>query len=557
MAVSKVAIVGRPNVGKSSIFNWLAGRRLAIVDDMAGVTRDRLMTLIEHNGRFFELIDTGGMGIQDVDNLTSEVERQIEMGIEEADLLLFVVDTRAGMIGLDQVVAERLRKVDKPVLLIANKADHPGLDIEAEEFHKLGRGWLLRVSVLQNRHKEDLLDAILERLPDVEHTPEAAKMKIAIVGRRNVGKSTFVNTLARAERCIVSEVPGTTRDSVDVHFELDGQTFIAIDTPGLRRQKSVRTDIDFYGTHRAQRSIRRADVVLHFLDCSQGISKVDKQLSQYIEDNYKPCVFVVNKWDLLKDQMPTDRWVRYLRQNFPKMSYAPIAFVTGQTGKNVKTLLNHAQMLFKQSHTRVTTASLNRLVQAAIKKHEPHLYSNKRPRIYYATQITAPPPTIVAMCNIPEGFSSSYRRYLMGVLRDYLPFGEVPIKVYFQKRQSLEEGAKRPKEEGPPDMSKVQVYAFDDDGNPIDPNEMAMQDGDELDREDFLDEDFADEFEDDDMLEEEFAEDEVVEIKGYDLHPDTLRAEENTPHAEENTDDSSVENPEGNTPEEAEEKPPE
>lgn len=550
MAVSKVAIVGRPNVGKSSIFNWLAGRRLAIVDDMAGVTRDRLMTLIEHNGRFFELIDTGGMGIQDVDNLTSEVERQIEMGIEEADLLLFVVDTRAGMIGLDQVVAERLRKVDKPVLLIANKADHPGLDIEAEEFHKLGRGWLLRVSVLQNRHKEDLLDAILERLPDVEHTPEAAKMKIAIVGRRNVGKSTFVNTLARAERCIVSEVPGTTRDSVDVHFELDGQTFIAIDTPGLRRQKSVRTDIDFYGTHRAQRSIRRADVVLHFLDCSQGISKVDKQLSQYIEDNYKPCVFVVNKWDLLKDQMPTDRWVRYLRQNFPKMSYAPIAFVTGQTGKNVKTLLNHAQMLFKQSHTRVTTASLNRLVQAAIKKHEPHLYSNKRPRIYYATQITAPPPTIVAMCNMPEGFSSSYRRYLMGVLRDYLPFGEVPIKVYFQKRQSLEEGAKRPKEEGPPDMSKVQVYAFDDDGNPIDPNEMAMQDGDELDREDFLDEDFADEFEDDDMLEEEFAEDEVVEIKGYDVHPDT-------PRAVENTDESSVENPEGNTPEEAEEKPPE
>jgi GTP-binding protein len=520
MAVSKVAIVGRPNVGKSSIFNWLAGRRLAIVDDMAGVTRDRLMTLIEHNGRFFELIDTGGMGIQDVDNLTSEVERQIAVGIEEADLLLFVVDTRSGMTSLDQVVAERLRKVDKPVLLIANKADYPGLDIEAEEFHKLGRGWLLRISVLQNRHKEDLLDAILERLPDIDYSPEAAKMKIAIVGRRNVGKSTFVNTLARAERCIVSEVPGTTRDSVDVHFELDGQTFIAIDTPGLRRQKSVRTDIDFYGTHRAQRSIRRADVVLHFLDCSQGISKVDKQLSQYIEDNYKPCVFVVNKWDLLKDQMPTDRWVRYLRQNFPKMSYAPIAFVTGQTGKNVKSLLNHAQMLYKQAQTRVTTASLNRLVQAAIKKHEPPLYSNKRPRIYYATQITAPPPTIVAMCNIPEGFSPSYRRYLMGILRDYLPFGEVPIKVYFQKRQSVEEGAKRSREEGAPDMSQVQVYAFDDDGNPIDPNEQIRQDSAEYESEDFLEEEFAEEFEEDEMQEEEFAEDEVVEIKGYDQHPD-------------------------------------
>jgi GTPase len=523
MAVPKVAIVGRPNVGKSSIFNWLAGRRLAIVDDMAGVTRDRLMTLVEHNGRFFELVDTGGMGIQDVDNLTAEVERQIEFGIEEADLLLFVVDTRLGLTSLDQIVAERLRKVDKPVLLVANKTDHPGLDIEADEFHKLGRGWLLRVSVLQNRHKEDLFDAILERLPDVDYSPEAAKMKIAIVGRRNVGKSTFVNTLAQADRCIVSEVPGTTRDSVDVHFELDGQTFIAIDTPGLRRQKSVRTDIDFYGTHRAQRSIRRADVVLHFLDCTQGISKVDKQLSQYIEENYKPCVFVVNKWDQLKDQMPTDRWVRYLRQNFPKMTYAPIAFITGQSGKNVKALLNHSQMLFKQSHTRVTTSSLNRLVQAAIKKHEPPLYSNKRPRIYYATQITAPPPTIVAMCNLPEGFSPSYRRYLLGILRDYLPFGEVPIKVYFQKRQSSMEAGPRQREDGPPNMDDVEVLAFDDDGNPIDPHADPRERFEEEEgRVDILDEDFADEFEDEEYEEEELDGDDVIEIKGYDKHPDDV-----------------------------------
>ena len=490
---------------------------------MAGVTRDRLMTLLEHNGRFFELVDTGGMGIQDVDNLTAEVERQIEFGIEEADLLLFVVDTRLGLTSLDQIVAERLRKVDKPVLLVANKTDHPGLDIEADEFHKLGRGWLLRVSVLQNRHKEDLFDAILERLPDVDYSPEAAKMKIAIVGRRNVGKSTFVNTLAQADRCIVSEVPGTTRDSVDVHFELDGQTFIAIDTPGLRRQKSVRTDIDFYGTHRAQRSIRRADVVLHFLDCTQGISKVDKQLSQYIEENFKPCVFVVNKWDQLKDQMPTDRWVRYLRQNFPKMTYAPIAFITGQSGKNVKALLNHSQMLFKQSHTRVTTSSLNRLVQAAIKKHEPPLYSNKRPRIYYATQITAPPPTIVAMCNLPEGFSPSYRRYLLGILRDYLPFGEVPIKVYFQKRQSSMEAGPRQREDGPPNMDDVEVLAFDDDGNPVDPHaDPRDRIEEEEGRVDILDEDFADEFEDEEYEEEELDGDDVIEIKGYDKHPDDV-----------------------------------
>ncbi len=523
MAVPKVAIVGRPNVGKSSIFNWLAGRRLAIVDDMAGVTRDRLMTLIEHNDRYFELIDTGGMGIQDVDNLTSEVERQIEAAIEEADLLLFVVDTRTGMTSLDQIVAERLRKIDKPVLLIANKTDHPGLDIEAEEFHKLGRGWLMRVSVLQNRHKEDLFDAILERLPESTETPETPRMKVAIVGRRNVGKSTFVNTLAHAERCIVSEVPGTTRDSVDVHFEIDGQSFIAIDTPGLRRNKSVRTDLDFYGTHRAQRSIRRADVVLHFLDCTQGISKVDKQLAQYIEEQYKPCIFVVNKWDQLADSMPTERWVRYLRQNFSTMSYAPIAFITGQTGKNVKALLNHAQMLFKQTQTRVSTAGLNRLFQAAIKKHEPPLYSNKRPRIYYATQITSPPPTIVAMCNIPEGFSPSYRRYLIGILRDYLPFGEVPIKVYFQRRQSNLDPVRKTR--GPADVPDAEhdESQWDDEqevmivkGNDQD-DYGEGDEGDYLD-EDFLDEEFAEDFADE--LDDSDSGDEVIEINGYDEHPD-------------------------------------
>ncbi len=244
------------------------------------------------------------------------------------------------------------------------KTDHPDMDIQAEEFHRLGRGYLVRVSAEQNRNRHELLDLILQRLPpdqvlDEEVAPPV--MKVAMVGRRNVGKSTFVNTLAKAQRMIVSEVPGTTRDSVDVHFELDGQRFIAIDTPGLRRNKSVKTDIDFYGMHRAQRSIRRADVVLMFFDCTSRLSRVDKQLAHYIAEQYKPCVLVVNKWDKLAGQMPTERWVRYLRENFPTMAYCPIAFVTGQTGKNVKTLLNHAQMLFKQAQQRISTGQLNRL----------------------------------------------------------------------------------------------------------------------------------------------------------------------------------------------------
>ncbi|MFN6301523.1 MAG: ribosome biogenesis GTPase Der, partial [Planctomycetota bacterium] len=307
MAIPRVAIVGRPNVGKSSIFNWIAGRRLAIVEDFAGVTRDRLTTLIEHQGRHFELVDTGGIGIEDVDNLTDQVEGQILAAIEEADLLIFVVDSRSGLVPLDSQVADRLRKVNKPVLLVANKTDSQTQDSNADEFHRLGYGDLLRVSVLQNRNKGDLLSWISQRLPDFDATAEEIEpptMKVAIVGRRNVGKSTFVNSLAKEDRCIVSEVPGTTRDSVDVMFELDGHKFMAIDTPGLRRSKSIKTDIDWYGTHRAQRSIRRADVVLLFFDCTETMSKVDKQLAHYIHDEFKPCIFVVNKWDKLAGQIP-------------------------------------------------------------------------------------------------------------------------------------------------------------------------------------------------------------------------------------------------------------
>jgi GTP-binding protein len=261
-------------------------------------------------------------------------------------------------------------------------------------------------------------------------------MKITIVGRRNVGKSTFVNTLAHAERMIVSEVPGTTRDSVDVRFELDGKSFVAIDTPGIRRTKSVKTDIDFYGTHRAQRSIRRSDVTLLFFDCMESISRVDKQLAHYIEQQFKPCIFVVNKWDKVAGQVPTERWVRYLREHFPTMAYVPIAFITGQTGKNVKALLNHGQMLYKQASTRVSTASINKLVKAALQLQQPPMLYNKRPKIYFASQISTNPPTIVMMCNNPQGFSAGYQRYLLGVLRDHLPFGEVPIKFYLQKRDS-------------------------------------------------------------------------------------------------------------------------
>ncbi len=437
MGIPQVVIVGRPNVGKSSVFNWLVGKRLAIVDSTAGVTRDRVTHLIESEGRFFELVDTGGMGVEDVDDLTEQVEDQIQTAVESAQLVLFVVDARDGPVPLDQEVAKRLRYLTAPVVLVVNKTDSPRYEAQADEFYRFGRK-MVRVSAKVNRGKDELMQEIRQHLPDPSTGAQwyvTPVMKLAIVGRRNTGKSTLVNTLARSKRMIVSEVPGTTRDSVDVRFELDGKAFLAIDTPGFRRPKSVVTDVDFYSTHRAQRSIRRADVVALFFDPTQRISKVDKQLCEYIAQQYKPCLFVVNKWDLIAGSMPTEKWVRYLRDNFRSLLYVPIAFITGRTGKNVKAMLNHAQMLFRQSLKRVPTGQLNKVVQAALTGNPPPVHQNRRPKIFYATQVAAQPPTVVLFCNDPRAISSQYQRYLLRVFREQLEFDEVPIKLYLRKRE--------------------------------------------------------------------------------------------------------------------------
>jgi GTP-binding protein len=350
------------------------------------------------------------------------------------------VDTRDGLLPLDEEVARRLRNVNVPVICVANKADTQKLEEQATDFYRLGRGKVITVSTQQNRNRSVLLNLIHERLPaeteDEDQQTSEPEMRVAIVGRRNVGKSTFVNTLADAERMIVSEIAGTTRDSVDVRFELDGKAFVAIDTPGIRRsQGRGKSSIDFYGFHRAQRSIRRADVVFLFLDATQRISKVDKQLCDYISQNYKPCILVVNKWDQLADTMPTEKWVHYLNDTFRTMRYAPIAFITGETGKNVKALLNHGQMLFKQSRQRIPTGQLNRLLREAVRTTPPPLFQNRRPKVFYGTQVGVQPPTLVLFCSDPAGISRPYQRYLLSAVRDQLNFEEVPIKLYLRKRQ--------------------------------------------------------------------------------------------------------------------------
>ncbi len=452
MSLPQVVIVGRPNVGKSSLVNWLAGKRLAIVDPTAGVTRDRLAFLLHEDDRYFEIVDTGGMGIQDIDNLTEHVEEQIRTAIDLAELVLFVVDVRDGVVPLDLEVVERLRHIAKPVVLVGNKADDATFDAQSAEFFKLGLGEPILVSTLQNRNRDELIEAIVTHLPAAtsEAPPTEPVMKLAIVGRRNTGKSTVVNALAQSERVIVSEVAGTTRDSIDVRYELDGKPFIAIDTPGLRRSKSIQTDVDFYGLHRAQRSIRRADVVLLFFDAMQPISKVDKQLCDYILEQHKPCIFVVNKWDLVVGEVPTGDWAQYLRDTFRSMQYVSIAFITAQTGKNVKTVCNHAQMLFKQAQHRVSTSDLNNVVREILDTNPPAMHHQGRPKIFYATQVDVAPPTIVLFCNNPQAFSASYRRYLLSALRDRLPFAEVPIKLYLRRREESRGRQKPPDSEEAP-----------------------------------------------------------------------------------------------------------
>jgi GTP-binding protein len=439
--IPRVVIVGRPNVGKSTLFNWLVEKRIAIEDPTAGVTRDRLVQRTTLDGRVVDLVDTGGMGFDDPDGLTAKIDAQIEAGLGDAAVILLVVDVRAGLVAADAEVARRVRRSGAAVLLVANKADDAKFDPEAHDFDSLGFGMPLVVSARQRRNRDGLVEAILERLPepwpDEPDAIDLPEMQLAIVGRRNVGKSTFVNALAREERVITSPVAGTTRDSVDVRFEVDGHAFLAIDTPGLRRTKSRTTDLDFYSTHRAQRSIRRADVVLLFFDAEEPVGKVDKQLAETITEEAKPVVFVVNKWDLYAADVKRKEWVQYLRDEFRMMPWAPIAFTTAKSGRNVKAVIDVAQRLFRQSRTRVPTARLNAVLRSAVEANQPPADTRGRPvRLYYATQVEAAPPTVVISTSAPRSVSEPYKRYLLNTFREALPFHEVPIRLLLRGKSA-------------------------------------------------------------------------------------------------------------------------
>jgi GTP-binding protein len=435
-----VAIVGRPNVGKSALFNRLAGRRIAIVEPTSGVTRDRLTAEVAHAGRRFELTDTGGMGIHDVDGLDADIRRQIDEALRQADVIVFVVDARDGIVPLDRQVAERLRHVGKPVFLAANKVETPALEQEAAAFFALGLGAPLCVSAQHGIGREDLLDRLVVALPtapsaEESNAPAAAPLLLAIVGRRNVGKSTFVNALAREERMIVSERPGTTRDAVDVRFERDGRTFVAIDTAGVRRRASIADSIEFYSQARTDQSIRRADVVVLMLDAAVPLGLIEKQIAAAVVEHHKPCVLAVNKWDL-HGNVPTEEFRRYIDVRLRGLAYAPIVFTTSKTGRNVASVVQIAQVLHRQARTRVTTGELNRVVMEALEIRRPRPRGGRIPKVFYATQTDVAPPTILLFVNDPAIFDEGYRRYLANHLRGRLPFAEVPIELRWRARRS-------------------------------------------------------------------------------------------------------------------------
>ena len=451
-----IAIVGRPNVGKSSLLNALVGKRISIVQDQPGVTRDRISVPLQIDGHWVELVDTGGYGFVDAD-LTQHIAHQIELAMARADLVLFVVDCAEGLTGADQEVASLLRRKGLKTIMLANKTDGPKAEVNLADFARVGLGTPLGVSALRGRNVDQIFDAIRKSI-DLNAAPTEMplpQMHVAIVGKRNAGKSTLVNAIAKifegdGDRVIVSEVPGTTRDSVDVSFEKEGKTLVVIDTAGVRKKRHMVTDdVEFYSYHRAQRSVRRSDVVLLLIDSTQSVSEPDKKLARYIAEQFKPVVLVVNKWDLalaslkeqrkdgteeLSDSEVIEKYRKYLDAELVHLDFAPIAFITAKEGRNVQEVVNLTQHLFKQANVRITTSKLNEAIEQIVSERMPSFPGGRKPKIYYGTQTSVAPPTIVLFVNQPEYVMDSYQRFMVNRMRELLPFDEVPIKLEIRGR---------------------------------------------------------------------------------------------------------------------------
>ena len=464
-----VAIVGRPNVGKSTFFNRMIGDRVAVVEDLPGTTRDRIYGDTDWNGREFTLIDTGGLEFgPDIPvgqvgltgqpgDIMKHVQAQAEVAIEEADVIVFMVDARAGITAADEEVAEVLRRTQKPVILAANKADNARIRQDVVEFYTLGLGEPTDISSIQGVGTGDLLDRIVDALPPEDELPaedEEDIARIAIVGRPNVGKSSLLNAILGYERAIVTDVPGTTRDAIDTDLEFQGRKLTLIDTAGIRRRGRVGPGVEKFSVLRSSRAIERADVAILVIDASEGLAAQDTHIAGEIQEQAKGVVVVVNKWDLAQEQRraarggelphPDDEiktaeaYRRIIAEGLKFIPYAPIVFTSAKTGYHVKSLLETVLHIADMRFMRVSTSQLNEVVRDAVRHHNPTVFRGKVAKIYYATQTQVNPPTFVFFVNDPQAIHFTYERYLENQLRAAFGFKGTGIRLHFRARSRTE-----------------------------------------------------------------------------------------------------------------------